>query len=121
MMEETRVTMCEHYIQKIETIKEYINCLYAIKGCGTGGLLHILIDDDNIDDDSIMFCMKECIKNPDEEESKLGRVICEEFLSLSMEQRRLLTTTGSYLCYCNGGHCETCFIKIGDLTERKVE
>jgi hypothetical protein len=38
--------------------KEYVtltNALYELEGCCTGGNLHILCDDDNINDDSIAF------------------------------------------------------------------
>lgn len=106
---------CKYYSEHLETVREYIRCLYSLSGCGSGGLLHILLDDDNIDDDDILFCLKECIQHPDREESKIGQLICEEYLELSMEQRRLLTNTyrGHWGCYALGG-CGQCFITTGE-------
>lgn len=42
---------CKYYNEYLETIKEYIGCLYNLPLCGSGGLLHILLDDDNYDVD----------------------------------------------------------------------
>ncbi len=106
---------CKYYNKHLETIREYIGCLYGLDECSTGGLLHILLDDDNYDDDGITFCLKECLRHPEREESKIGQLICEEYLKLNMEQRRLLTPgyIGNWLCYCNG-NCEQCFISCGE-------
>ena len=81
---------CIYYKPHFETILRYCECLYKISGCGAGGLLHILLDDDNIDDDSIIYCLKECMIHPEKEESKIGILICEEYLKLSIEERYLL-------------------------------
>ena len=111
---------CKYYNQHLETIREYIKCLYSLEECrGSGGLLHILLDDDNIEDDHIAFCWKECIQNPEREESKIGQLICEEYMKLSMPQRRLLTMEyiGNWQCDHRWCECETCYIQNGDEFE----
>lgn len=52
---------CKYYNKHLETIREYIGCLYELEGCCAGGMLHILFDDDNIDDDDIAWCLRECL------------------------------------------------------------
>lgn len=84
------VNYCKYYNPHMKTIKEYIHCLYALKGCESGGLLHILLDEDNIDDYNILYCLKECLTKPNREESRLGALICEEYLKLSMKERIVL-------------------------------
>lgn len=105
---------CKYYDKHLDTIRESIGCLYNLDGCATGGSLHILLDDDNYDDDAICFCLKECLQHPEREESKIGQLICEEYLRLSVEQRRLLCNPyiGHYSCLYNG-KCDSCFIQNG--------
>lgn len=106
---------CKYYDKHLDTIREYIGCLYNLEGCCTGGLLHILLDDDNYDDDDITFCLKECLQHPDREESMIGRLICEEYLKLPIQKRRLLCSSyiGNWICDKNQ-RCKQCFIEIGD-------
>lgn len=106
---------CKYYSKHFQTIKQYIGCLYDIEGCSSGGLLHILLDDDNFDDDSILFCLRECLLHPEREESKIGKIICEEYLQLSMPERRLLTQPyiSSFQCLCHDGNCDTCYVQNG--------
>lgn len=78
---------CKYYTDHMDTLLEYYKCLYKIKDCGAGGILHILLDDDNYDDESIMYCLKECLTNPKKEESALGLLICKEYLKMNMEER----------------------------------
>lgn len=107
---------CDYYTPHLQTMKEYIGCLYRLEGCCSGGLLHILLDDDNIDDDSVLYCLTECIKHPEREESKIGKLICEEYLQLSMQERRLLLRSYimSFDCCCQETGCEGCFINTGE-------
>lgn len=108
-------TKCKYYNKHLETIAEYIGCLYNLEDCGTGGLLHILLDDDNYDDDDILWCLKGCLCQPEKEESAIGKLICEEYLKLSMPERRLLTYSyiGNYGCNYNGKNCNSCEIFKG--------
>lgn len=109
---------CKYYSKHLKTICEYIGCLYNLEGCNAGGLLHILLDDDNYDDDDIEWCLQECEQHPEKEESEIGKLICKEYLKLPMEQRRLLCSTyiGHWTCM-NNGRCNSCFITQGDEFE----
>ena len=83
---------CKYYIKRIDTIKAYISCLYDMHDgefC-TGGNLHIVTDDGNLEDHHIKWCLDRCENSPDREDSEIGKLICTELLKLSMEQRRLV-------------------------------
>lgn len=108
---------CKHYTPHLQTIKEYISCLYAIDGCCTGGMLHILLDDDNIDDDSILFCLRECIQHPEREDSGIGKLICEEYLKLTIPQRRLLMRPYILDFQCQYVGCKECYVENGEDDE----
>ena len=112
--------VCKYYDKHLETIKEYISCLYNLEKCSSGGLLHILTDDDNYDDDSIFYCLRECLLHPEKEESVIGQIICEEYLKLPIQKRRLLHNDyiGNFMCHHNG-NCEECIIEIGDEFENR--
>ena len=105
---------CKYYDKHLETIKEYIGCLYNLDGCSSGGPLHILLDDDNYDDDDIAYCLKACLTHPERECSKLGVLICEEYLKLPMTQRRLLSADyiGHWTCRYNR-NCDECEVECG--------
>lgn len=102
---------CKYFNNHMKTLKAYCECLYKLDGCGAGGLLHILLDDNNYTDHDILFCMAECLKHPEQEESKLGILICEEYLNMSMKERTIFDWfwCGSDLsCEQNHAGCENC-------------
>lgn len=105
---------CKYYIPHLETIRELIACLYALEGCCCGGLAHIVTDDNNIEDHHIQFVLNECNldENKDREEVGLVKLICEELLKLSIQQRALLMTSYYAYGYCIDG-CENCPITKG--------
>ena len=112
--ENFKMENCKHYNKHLDTIKAYINCLYRLEGCCTGGLLHILLDDDNIEDHHIQWCLEECEKHPEEEESEIGKLICKEYLKLTIPERRLLFHN---LYLYTGGcdrDCKNCFVETGE-------
>lgn len=82
-----KITNCKYYKPRMATLLEYCKCLYQLEECGCGGNLHILLDDNNYRDSDILFCLNECIKHPEREESELGILICKEYLRLSKEER----------------------------------
>ena len=106
---------CKYYTPHLETIKAYIGCLYDIPDCCSGGLLHILLDEDNLDNDDIFACLRECLNNPKKEESVIGKLICEEYLKLSMFERRLLTSVyiEDFSCFGDCDDCVNCEIEKG--------
>jgi hypothetical protein len=66
-----------------EIIKKSIH-YYSLDGNSSGGNLHIVLDDGNIENSSIEFCMKKCIENND----LLGLELCQMLLSASKTQRK---------------------------------
>lgn len=77
--------------------------LYEQDGWTTGGYLHILLDDGNLDDSSILFCKKECEEHPEDPYSSLGITICDRYLKMSMKERRIFDR----LLWKWDGTCET--------------
>ena|SRR5208337_113616 len=57
-----------------------------IPGNSCGGSLHIILDDGNIDDGCVRFCIEEATTRGD----PFGREIAEQLLVLSKTQRRKL-------------------------------
>lgn len=108
---------CKYFDNKLKVIQAYIICLYSLEGCETGGMLHILLDDDNYDDNSITFCLSECLKSPLKPEAQIGKLICEEYLTLPIEQRRLLRSEYIGHWSCISRDCSCCFIQTGDEFE----
>lgn len=101
---------CKYYDKHLETIREYISCLYALEDCCCGGLLHSMIDDGNTDDETVKRTLAQCETHPECEESELGKLICREFLKLPREQRRLVYEPDWAIdAYCNGPDaCDQC-------------
>lgn len=110
------VKSCRYYDKHIDTIRSYINCLYSLEGCGTGGLLHIVTDDGNVEDKDILWCFDECSKHREKEEHMIGMIICLELIKLPIEKRRLAVTCVDQIVYfCNTHNaCEKCWIKDGE-------
>lgn len=113
--------ICKYFTPHMNTIRELIACLYNLEGCGCGGLAHIVVDDDNIDDDSIKWVLEYC----DEEENKdctergLVKLICEELLKLNMKERTLLFSGYYSDCFCDE-NCENCPIEHCNSSEAKL-
>ena len=61
-----------------------------------GGSLHIVLDDGNLKDDSIKWCIDYARGEGDEEGAKLGEMI----LGASMTQRKKLYNSYSKYCGC---------------------
>ena len=95
----TRV--CKYYRPYMDNLKNLCELLYELPECGCGGMLHIVLDDDNLEDDDIYYCLKECVIHPEKPESALGIVICNELLKMTMEERLVFDwywTDGDVLC-----------------------
>lgn len=103
---------CKYWTKHLDTIRTYIACLYELDdgNCSTGGLLHIVTDDGNLEDEHIKWCLEECNKHPEAEESEIGKLICNELLKLTMEQRRLVYYDDWLVeSYCEGEeYCDKC-------------
>lgn len=101
---------CKYYDKHLETIREYISCLYNLEDCCTGGLLHIVTDDGNLEDHYIKWSLEQCEDHPECEEAEIGKLICRELLKLPMAQRRLVYEPDWAIdAFCNGpDHCDHC-------------
>lgn len=94
---------CMFFNKDMIALKRLCKTLYSLEGCGAGGNLHILLDDDNYDDDSILWCLEECLKHPEHPSSMIGIVICHEYLKMSMQERIIFDW------YWNGADVECSF------------
>ena len=70
----------------LQLAKEY----YAKDGNGVGGNLHIVLDDGNIKDHHVEFCIKRALDDGDTDGVTLGK----EILKLSATQRKKLYLAG---------------------------
>ena len=122
---------CKYFKPEMKNLHEFILCFYELDGCCTGGPLHIVTDDFNIDDNDIMFCLKHCLQEKDLVVSEMGRIICEGMLRLSDAERRMLVSWDPYghnpfdfgECIFFDGKdcdCEKCDIDCGWHWDREV-
>ena len=109
---------CKYYHKHLETIREYIFCLYQLEDCCTGGLLHAITDDGNLTDRDLERGYVDCVEHPELEESEIGKLICKELLKLSIEQRRLVYEPDWAIdAFCGGPtKCDSCYIKNEEFT-----
>lgn len=105
---------CRYWSEDIDKINLLIEILYEdLEEC-CGGLLHIVLDDGNLEDHHILWCSNECDKreNWDRHDRLLCKRIANEMLGLTMEQRRLLYQQS---CGMNcPGNCDACPVVTGD-------
>lgn len=108
---------CPYYNPHLNTIRELISCLYNLEGCCTGGLAHIVTDDNNIEDHHIQFVLDECNKeeNKNREEVGLVKLICEELLKLSINERILLFMSYYRYIFCSDNDCKNCPVYKGEV------
>ena len=105
---------CKYWTKEIEEVCKLVRTLYDDMGEGAGGLLHIALDDCNLDDDSIQWCIEYC--NRDENTGKHDKKICleiaQKMLSLNKEERMLVYYQW-YREFCSG-QCDDCVIEEED-------
>ena len=106
--------ICKYYKPYMDTLKLMCEQFYELEDCGAGGPLHILLDDNNYDIDSIHFCIRYCmeqIKNPthfNPHVSTVGLMICNEYAKMSLEERAIFDSyLNDYSLDCCGD-CEKC-------------
>ena len=105
---------CKYWSEDIDKINLLVEILYDDLGECCGGLLHIVLDDGNLEDHHILWCRNECDKreNWDRHDRLLCKRIANEMLGLTMEQRRLLYQQS---CGMNcDGNCNDCPVVTGD-------
>ena len=62
---------------------------YSKDDNGVGGTLHIVLEDGNVKDDDVEFCIKLAIEKGDKDGEKLGKIL----LTMSKTQRTKLCTS----------------------------
>ena len=82
---------CKYYSEFVETVKCDIDELYDIS-C-VGGCLHIVVDDDNIENDHIQWCIENA--NPDDDDFTISVKIAHNMLTMSMKEKLLLVVRDS--------------------------
>lgn len=111
---------CKYYNQNIEVISRYIDCLYNLPDCCCGGMLHIVTDDDNVEDDNLDWCFDYINKqeNTNEVDKEIDELILKNMKKLTLEQRRLLTIGRNWnLPFC----CQSKAWGISDCSECIIE
>lgn len=114
------VCSCKYYKPKLKAIVIMIHALYEMEGCSCGGICHVVTDDDNYDDGSLYFVLKECEKeeNKDRVELELAEAICKALLGLTMQERALVFSGFYSSCLCDMNYeCRKCSIEKGRIDE----
>ena len=93
---------CKYYKPYMDILKELCEELYRLPECGCGGMLHIILDDANFENEHILYCIKECFHHPEKPESTLGVIICNEYLKMTKEERLVFDW------YLSGSTLESC-------------
>lgn len=82
------------YKPEMKIVSDLVGILYDIPDCGAGGVAHIVLDDDNIDDDDLQFVINATEKGEfpfkDRPEGYLAICIMKYLLDMTFEQRRVL-------------------------------
>lgn len=110
--------MSEHKITR-PTVPEVLplaNAYYCFPGCGVGGSLHIVLDDDNIGTKSIEYCIQ-CARDPDfwvsreywNGHDEAGELLGRLLLLMSMTQRSKITGL------CGGGYGPNDRMELGEF------
>lgn len=86
---------CKYFKPEFEHLKCTCKAFYELEGCACGGPLHIILDEPNVEDEHIKYCMEQCIREPSLDISVLGMIICAEFMKLSLRERAVFS------CYWN--------------------
>lgn len=112
--------MCKYHNPKMDELLSYYKRLYKLPGCGAGGCLHILLDDDNYDDDSLKFCRDYCAEHAEGEERELANKILDMYEAMSLTERTVFDwyLNGNDLKCPDPTKCETCDLcEIPDYME----
>lgn len=78
----------------IPTVQQLVNAYYRLPGNESGGSLHIVLEDNNVQDSSVQFCIEWAKKDGDIYGTLLGEVL----LRMSKTQRLKLGISSAYYC-----------------------
>ena len=124
--EEVQPMKCKYYKPYMDTLHILTKYFYDLQDCASGGPLHVLLDDNNYDINSVQFCLVECLKGLNQPEWMpttyhqnvyiLGAMICNVYAKMSLDERAAFD---SYWCgsplECNG-NCDECPCNVFDET-----
>lgn len=101
---------CIYWTKDLEEICKLVRVLYEDMHESAGGLLHIALDDGNLDDDNIQWCIEYC--NSQEYADRHDKYICLEIahrmLNLNYIERMLVYYQWDVKFCC--GNCDECVI-----------
>lgn len=107
---------CMYWDEDIDRINLLVEILYEDLGECCGGLLHIVLDDGNLEDHHIKWCREQCEKR--ENFNRSDRLLCKriatEMLGLTMEQRKLVYYSNGFDLKCNR-QCDECPIRQEEI------
>jgi hypothetical protein len=105
---------CKHWNQELEKTWALIQILYSEYNEVCGGLLHVLIDDDNFDDGTVKWSIDYC----QEEEHKycpsrnVSLKIAERFLTHTFQERVCMSHHELAECQKHDdSHCKSCYVE----------
>ena len=113
---------CKYYKPYMDTLKKMCKEFYQLEDCGCGGPLHVLLDDDNYNIQSVHFCMNECIKSLERTSlyplsaNIMGIIICNEYAKMTLEERATFDALWCGQTLECKGNCEDCSVR-GELYE----
>lgn len=104
--------LCKHNSDEVDYVLKLAALLYEDLGECCGGMLHIVLDDGNLDDDDIQWCIDRCNheENKDRDDKYLCLEIAHKMLRMDEYERRLVYYGDGRNFYCDG-ECENCVIE----------
>ena len=113
-----------YYHKNFSLLKVLINALYELPNCASGGICHIVTDEDNVRDADLSYVLGECYGNDSfwngHIEKPLGALICKLFLEMEYKQRvcfvQLMSCVGD-----DNLDTDECIKEWGKIIESSVE
>lgn len=111
---------CKYFKPQMDELLSCCKRLYQLPGCGAGGCLHILLDDNNYRDSDLEFCRQYCSEHAEGEERELAMKILDMYSAMSLQERTLFDWywNGRFPECLDRTGCEMCdLIEIPDYME----
>lgn len=104
--------LCKHNSDEVDYVLKLATLLYEDLCENCGGMLHIVLDDGNLDDDDIEWCIGNCNKdeNKDRNDKYLCLEIAHKMLKMNEYERRLVYYGDGINFYCDR-ECKNCVIE----------
>lgn len=105
---------CMYWTKEVGEVCKLVKTLYEDMGEGAGGMLHIVLDDCNIEDDDIQWCIEYCNReeNADRHDKEICLEIAQRMLELNYIERMLVYYQWD-IGFC-GSDCTKCVITRED-------